>query len=75
MAVPPGQTKRILEPDEPAPVRVTRQKAKMAAATDHQESPLRMVSESSLQMSDEFLPMDEESTPRMDESGTDSLDE
>ncbi|KAE8793318.1 hypothetical protein D1007_32019 [Hordeum vulgare] len=33
MAPPPGQTKRILEPDEPD--RVTRQKATMAAATDH----------------------------------------
>ncbi|KAE8766533.1 hypothetical protein D1007_62223 [Hordeum vulgare] len=47
MVVPPDQTKRILERDEPAPVRVTRQKAKMAVAMDHQESPLRMVSESS----------------------------
>ncbi|KAE8812560.1 hypothetical protein D1007_10486 [Hordeum vulgare] len=33
MAPPPGQKKRILEPDEPN--RVTRQKATMAAATDH----------------------------------------
>src|SRR3989337_948296 len=67
MAPPPGQTKRILEPDEPAPDRVTRQKAKMAAAMDHQESPLRMDSESSVQMGDEFPPMDEETTLRMDE--------
>ncbi|KAE8774135.1 hypothetical protein D1007_53562 [Hordeum vulgare] len=37
MAPPPGQTKRIMEPD-----RVTRQKETMAAATDHQESPLGM---------------------------------
>ncbi|KAE8811645.1 hypothetical protein D1007_11432 [Hordeum vulgare] len=36
MAPPPGQTKRILEPD--GPDRVTRQKATMAATTDHQES-------------------------------------
>ncbi|KAE8789323.1 hypothetical protein D1007_36497 [Hordeum vulgare] len=40
MAPPPGETKRILQPDESAPDRVTRQKAKMAAMTDHQESPL-----------------------------------
>ncbi|KAE8776153.1 hypothetical protein D1007_51271 [Hordeum vulgare] len=36
MAPPPGQTKRILEPDEPD--RVTRQKATIAATTDHQEN-------------------------------------
>ncbi|KAE8807058.1 hypothetical protein D1007_16739 [Hordeum vulgare] len=53
MAPPPGQTKRILEPDEPH--RVTRQKATMAAATDHQESPLGMDFESSVEMRDEFL--------------------
>ncbi|KAE8766986.1 hypothetical protein D1007_61715 [Hordeum vulgare] len=47
------QTKRILEPDEPD--RVTRQKATMAAATDHQESPLGMDFESSVEMRDEFL--------------------
>ena len=35
MAPAPGQKKRILEPDEPALDRVTRQKAKMATATDH----------------------------------------
>ncbi|KAE8813172.1 hypothetical protein D1007_09679 [Hordeum vulgare] len=75
MAVPPGQTKRILELDEPSLVGVTRHKAKTAAATDHQESPLRMVFEISLQMSDEFLLRDEERTPRMDERGTYSLDE
>ncbi|KAE8768057.1 hypothetical protein D1007_60506 [Hordeum vulgare] len=50
MAPPPGQTKRILEPD-----RVTRQKATMAAATDHQESPLGMDFESLVEMRDEFL--------------------
>ncbi|KAE8818866.1 hypothetical protein D1007_03252 [Hordeum vulgare] len=44
MAPPLGQTKRILEPDEPD--RVTRQKATMASATDHQESPLGMDFES-----------------------------
>ncbi|KAE8777704.1 hypothetical protein D1007_49515 [Hordeum vulgare] len=33
MAPPPGQTKRILQPDEPD--RVTRQKATMAATADH----------------------------------------
>ncbi|KAE8812851.1 hypothetical protein D1007_10180 [Hordeum vulgare] len=53
MAPPPGQTKRILEPDEPD--RVRRQKATMAAATDHQESPLGMDFESSAEMRDEFL--------------------
>ncbi|KAE8773526.1 hypothetical protein D1007_54214 [Hordeum vulgare] len=53
MAPPPGQTKRILEPDEPD--RVTRQKATMAAATDHQKSPLGMDFESSVEMRDEFL--------------------
>ncbi|KAE8814525.1 hypothetical protein D1007_08036 [Hordeum vulgare] len=53
MAPPLGQTKRILEPDEPG--RVTRQKATMAAATDHQESPLGMDFESSVEMRDEFL--------------------
>ncbi|KAE8798673.1 hypothetical protein D1007_26026 [Hordeum vulgare] len=47
MAPPPGQTKRILEPDEPAPNRVTRQKAKMAAATDHQERMLSSVKKNS----------------------------
>ncbi|KAE8796849.1 hypothetical protein D1007_28148 [Hordeum vulgare] len=68
MAPPPGQTKRILEPDEPD--RVTRQKATMAAATDHQESPLGMDFESSVEMCDEFSPMDEETTLCLDESGT-----
>ena len=58
MAPPPGQTKRILEPDEPAPERVTRQKAKMATATDHQESVLCMESETSVQMGNELPPMD-----------------
>ncbi|KAE8814928.1 hypothetical protein D1007_07635 [Hordeum vulgare] len=53
MAPPPGQTKRILEPDEPD--RVTRQKATMVAATDHQESPLGMDFESLVEMRDEFL--------------------
>ncbi|KAE8790557.1 hypothetical protein D1007_35125 [Hordeum vulgare] len=68
MAPPPGQTKRILEPDEHD--RVTRQKATMAAATDHHESPLGMDFESSVEMRDEFPPMDEETTLCMDESGT-----
>ncbi|KAE8777334.1 hypothetical protein D1007_49869 [Hordeum vulgare] len=68
MAPPPGQTKRILEPDKPN--RVTRQKATMAAATDHQESPLGMDFESSVEMRDEFSPMDEETTLCMDESDT-----
>ncbi|KAE8813436.1 hypothetical protein D1007_09440 [Hordeum vulgare] len=53
MAPPPRQTKRILEPDEPD--RVTRPKATMEAATDHQESPLGMDFESSVEMFDEFL--------------------
>ncbi|KAE8792344.1 hypothetical protein D1007_33131 [Hordeum vulgare] len=53
MAPPPGQTQRILEPDEHD--RVTRQKATLAAATDHQESPLGMDFESSVEMRDEFL--------------------
>ncbi|KAE8793806.1 hypothetical protein D1007_31550 [Hordeum vulgare] len=53
MAPPPGQTKRILEPDEPD--RVTRQKATMAAAMDHEESPLGMDFESSVEMRNEFL--------------------
>ncbi|KAE8795962.1 hypothetical protein D1007_28993 [Hordeum vulgare] len=68
MAPPPGQTKRILEPDEPD--RVTRQKATMAAATDHQESPLGMDFEISMEMRDEFSPMDEETTLCMNESDT-----
>ncbi|KAE8789040.1 hypothetical protein D1007_36724 [Hordeum vulgare] len=68
MAPPPGQTKRIVEPDEPN--RFTRQKATMVAATDHQESPLGMDFESSVEMRDEFSPMDEETTLCMDESGT-----
>ncbi|KAE8784233.1 hypothetical protein D1007_42151 [Hordeum vulgare] len=68
MAPPPGQTKRILEPDEPD--RVTRQKATMVAATDHQESPLGMDFESSVEMRDGFPPIDEETTLCMDESGT-----
>ncbi|KAE8798925.1 hypothetical protein D1007_25768 [Hordeum vulgare] len=53
MAPPPRQKKRILEPDEPD--RVTRQKASMAAAMDHQESPLGMDFESSVEMRVEFL--------------------
>ncbi|KAE8821644.1 hypothetical protein D1007_00428 [Hordeum vulgare] len=68
MAPPPGQTKRILEPDEPD--RVTRQKATMAAATDHQETLLGMDFESLVEMRDDFPPMDEETTLCMDESGT-----
>ncbi|KAE8789241.1 hypothetical protein D1007_36632 [Hordeum vulgare] len=64
MAPPPGQTKRILEPNEPD--RVTRQKATMAAAMDHQESPLGMDFQSSVEMHDEFSPMDEETTLCMD---------
>ncbi|XBI76903.1 hypothetical protein VPH35_070086 [Triticum aestivum] len=75
MAPPPGQKKRILEPDEPALDRVTRQKEKMATATDHQESLLRMDSETSLQMGDELPPMDEGTTLSMDGSGTVCLDE
>ncbi|KAE8774954.1 hypothetical protein D1007_52630 [Hordeum vulgare] len=70
LAPPPGQTKRILERDEPARDRFTRQKATMAVATDHQESPLGMDFESSVEMRDEFMPMDEETTLCMDESGT-----
>ncbi|KAE8785500.1 hypothetical protein D1007_40850 [Hordeum vulgare] len=50
MAPPPEQTKRILEPDEPD--RITRQKATMAAPTDHQESPVGMDFESSVEMRD-----------------------
>ncbi|KAE8820671.1 hypothetical protein D1007_01425 [Hordeum vulgare] len=53
MAPPPGETKRILEPNEPD--RVTRKKATMAAATEHRESPLGMDFESSVEMCDEFL--------------------
>ncbi|KAE8770867.1 hypothetical protein D1007_57313 [Hordeum vulgare] len=68
MAPSPGQTKRILEPNEPD--RVTGQKATMAAAANHQESPLGMDFESSVEMCDEFSPMDEETTLCMDESGT-----
>ena len=75
MAPAPGQKKRILEPDEPALDRVTRQKAKMATATDHQESLLRMDSETSVQMGDELPPMDEGTTLSMDGSGTVCLDE
>ncbi|KAE8794980.1 hypothetical protein D1007_30178 [Hordeum vulgare] len=68
MSPPRRQTKRILEPDEPD--RVTRQKATMAAAKDHQESPVGMDFESLVEMRDEFPPMDEETTLFMDESGT-----
>ncbi|KAE8804812.1 hypothetical protein D1007_19230 [Hordeum vulgare] len=68
MAPPPGQIKRIVEPGEPD--RVTRQKATMAAAMDHHESLLGMDFESSVEMRDEFPPMDEETTLCMDESGT-----
>ncbi|KAE8784959.1 hypothetical protein D1007_41388 [Hordeum vulgare] len=68
MGPPPRQTKRILEPDEPD--RVTRQKATMAAAADHQESPLGMNFESSVEMRDEYPPMDEETTLCKDESDT-----
>ncbi|XBI11737.1 hypothetical protein VPH35_138732 [Triticum aestivum] len=71
MAPAPGQKKRILEPDEPAPDRVTRHKAKMATATHHQESLLRMDSETSVQMGDELPPMDEGTTLRMD--GSDAM--
>ena len=71
----PGQKKRILEPDEPALDRVTRQKAKMVAAMDHQESLLRMDSQSSVQMGDELSPMDEGTTLNMDGNGTVCLDE
>ncbi|KAE8796379.1 hypothetical protein D1007_28674 [Hordeum vulgare] len=73
MAPPPGQTKRIMERHEPAPDRVTRQKANMVVATDHQENPLCMDFESSVQMRDEFPPMDEEITLCVDESGTGCL--
>ncbi|XBH98013.1 hypothetical protein VPH35_127588 [Triticum aestivum] len=66
MAPAPGQKKRILEPDEPALDRVTRQKAKMETVTDHQESLLRMDSETSVQMGDELPPMDEGTTLSMD---------
>ncbi|XBI28880.1 hypothetical protein VPH35_053004 [Triticum aestivum] len=66
MAPALGQKKRILEPDEPSLDRVTRQKAKMATATDHQESLLRMDSGTSVQMADELLPMDEGTTLSMD---------
>ncbi|XBI03011.1 hypothetical protein VPH35_131485 [Triticum aestivum] len=66
MAPAPGQKKRILEPDEPALDRVTRQKAKMATATDHQESLLRMDSVTLVQMGDELPPMDEGTTLSMD---------
>ncbi|KAE8821208.1 B3 domain-containing protein [Hordeum vulgare] len=70
MAPPLGPTKRILEPDEPAPDRFTRQKATMVATTDHQESPLGMDFESSVEMRDDFPPTDEETTLCMDESDT-----
>ncbi|KAE8819484.1 hypothetical protein D1007_02716 [Hordeum vulgare] len=70
MAPPPGQTKRILQPDESDRDGVTRKKAKLAAATDHQESLPCMDFESSTQMGDEFPPMDEETTLCMDERGT-----
>ena len=75
MAPAPGQKKRILEPDEPALDRVTMQKAKMATAMDHQESLLRMDSETSVQMGDELPPMDEGTTLSMDGNGTVCLDE
>ncbi|KAE8766904.1 hypothetical protein D1007_61802 [Hordeum vulgare] len=52
MAPRPGQTKRMLEPDEPD--RVTRQKATMGGAMDQQESPLGMDFESLVEMRDEF---------------------
>ena len=75
MAPAPGQNKRILELDEPAHDRVTRQKAKMATATDHQESLLRVDSETSVQMGDDLRPMDEGTTLSMDGCGTVCLDE
>ena len=70
MAPAPGQKKRILEPDEPALDRVTRQKAKMVTATDHQESLLRMDPKTSVQMGDQLPPTDEGITLSMDGSGT-----
>ncbi|KAE8777760.1 hypothetical protein D1007_49431 [Hordeum vulgare] len=70
MAPPLGQTKRILEPHEPAPDRFTRQKETMAAVTDHQECSLGMDFGSSVEMRDEFPPVDEETTLCMDESDT-----
>src|SRR4051812_18492874 len=75
MAPAPGQKKRILEPDEPALDRVTRQKARMATATDHQESMLRMDSQTLVQTGDELPPMDEGTTLSMDGSGTICIDE
>ncbi|KAE8771012.1 hypothetical protein D1007_57162 [Hordeum vulgare] len=45
-------------------------KATMASATDHEESLLGMDFESSMEMRDEFPPMDEQTTLCMDESGT-----
>ncbi|KAE8789696.1 hypothetical protein D1007_36062 [Hordeum vulgare] len=71
MAPPLGQTKRILEP---ALDRVTRKKEKMAAAKDHQQSPLCVDFESMAQMGDEFPQMDEETTLIMKERGTVCLD-
>jgi hypothetical protein len=62
MAVPPGASKRLLELDEPVPCRVTRQKAKVAAVTNHEESMLHQEVESSPHRDEGYPSMDEGST-------------
>ena len=62
MVVPPGGSKRLLDLDEPAPTRVTRQKAKAGS----QPSPLHKDHGSSLQVDDGFVSTDEGSTVHME---------
>ena len=66
MAVPPGESERLLQVEETAPVRVTRQKTKENAVTNHEENPLHADRGSFMQMDDGFQSMDEGSTFRVD---------
>ena len=61
MAVPPGGSETLLELGEPAPTRVTRQKAKAIP----EGSPMGNDQESSFQMDEGFMSTDEGSTVRM----------
>ena len=69
LAPNPEASKRMFEPDEPAPVRVTRQK-KAAAVTNHEEtntgeSMLHQDMDSSLNKDDGSPSVDEDSTVHM----------
>ena len=66
MVVPPGGSERLLQVEETAPVRVTRQKTKESAVTNHEESPLHADRGRLMQMDDGFQSMDEGSTFRVD---------